>query len=118
MDDLRTIQQISAQRCTRWHHADTEPWSLADWGNAMGGECGEAQNVIKKIRRIQTGTVGGHNAADTDLVALRAKLGEELADTVLYAVLVADNEGIDLATAVVAKFNLVSEACGFPERIG
>lgn len=84
----------------------------------MCGEAGEAANVVKKLRRIETSTVGAHNAAQTDDVALRAKLGEELADTVLYAVLVADHYGIDLATHVVAKFNSVSVESGFPERIG
>lgn len=115
-----TIEQIteaSRTRTKRWHTEDTEPWSLADWGNAMGGECGEAQNVIKKIRRIQTGTMGAHNGAETDRAKLRAKLGEELADTILYAVLVAIEEDIDLAQSIIDKFNLVSEESGFPERL-
>jgi NTP pyrophosphatase (non-canonical NTP hydrolase) len=118
VDDLRIIQGVSARRSARWHHQDTVPWSLADWSNAMCGEAGEAANVVKKIRRIETGTVGVHNGGETDLLTLRAKLGEELADTVLYAVLVADEAGVDLATHVVAKFNAVSVASGFPERIG
>jgi hypothetical protein len=28
---------------------------LADWSNAMCGEAGEAANVVKKIRWIETG---------------------------------------------------------------
>ena len=41
------VSAISAARSTAWH-GEAEPWSLADWGNALGGECGEAQNVIKR----------------------------------------------------------------------
>lgn len=117
MIGIRQVQEISARRSHRWHHADTEPWSGADWSNAMAGEAGEACNAVKKMRRVETNTVGGHNGHETDVEALRAKIGEELADTFLYAVLVADHYGIDLESAVAAKFNLVSEENGFPERL-
>lgn len=45
------------------------------------------------------------------------KLADELADVVLYADLLAQKAGIELAGAIRAKFNRVSEAQGFPERI-
>lgn len=107
---IRYVQTLNAERSLDWHHSETEPWTLADWGNAMGGECGEAQNVIKKIRRQQTGMRG---AKDPDMEVLVGKLADELADTFLYLALVASAAGIDLNDAVIKKFNEVSKREGF-----
>jgi NTP pyrophosphatase (non-canonical NTP hydrolase) len=114
---LRTITEISVLRCNRWHHHDTVPWVGADWSNAMAGECGEACNAVKKLRRLETMTMGAHNGGETDRETLVAKLAEELADTFLYGVLVAAYYDIDLTAAIVEKFNLVSEESAFPERL-
>lgn len=111
------LQEVSAARCARWHHGfphGKSDWSGADWSNAMQGEAGEAGNVVKKLRRIETNTVG---SKDPGHEALLDKLGEELADTIIYADLLATFYGIDLATHVVAKFNAVSVREGFPERL-
>ena len=80
----------------------------------MCGEAGEAANVVKKLRRHETGT-GAANALS--VTQLRAMLADEIADTVLYASLLASYYGIDLADAIVSKFNRVSEREGFPERL-
>jgi len=80
------LQATSVIRCLRWHGPDTDPWSGADWSNAMGGECGEAQNVVKKLRRVETRT-GAQLQPPPE--QLQAMLGEELADVICYAVLVA-----------------------------
>lgn len=109
---LRTVQAINADRAVQWHQEQDAPWSLGDWGNAMAGECGEACNVIKKIRRIECGLKPPDN-----LEALREHLGEELADTMLYLLLVAENAGINMEEALRAKFNKVSEREGFPQRV-
>lgn len=110
---LRTLQAIDAARAAEWHkpHAD-KPWTLGDWGNAMGGECGEAQNVIKKIRRIEVGL-----KPTDDWYELHEKLGEELADTLLYLLLVAEQANLDMEDAVKKKFNSVSEQEGFSQRL-
>lgn len=109
----------NAARCERWHGPrwldDDDSWTLADWSNAMGGEAGEAQNVVKKIRRIQSGLwatqkypgdstpgLAGMNSTEA-MATLRDKLANEAR--------------IDLGTAVREKFNRVSEAQGFPERL-
>lgn len=117
--DLARLREVNTRRCARWHGPDTEPWSLADWSNAMCGEAGEAANVVKKIRRTQTGTdehvTPGHRIRNT--TALIERLATELADVVIYADLVAANAGIDLSRAIVDKFNAVSVREGFPERI-
>jgi len=47
---------------------------------------------------------------------LRSELALEL--VILYADLLATKYGIDLSTAIVEKFNAVSELQGFPERLG
>lgn len=61
----------------------------------MAGECGEACNLIKKLRR-------GEDVPTEDIAF-------ELADLVIYADLLAERLGIDLGAAVRAKFNFVSE---------
>lgn len=111
---LERIAAVNRARCKRWHSPDTEPWSGADWSNAMCGEAGEAANVVKKLRRHETGT---SPVGDPDEELLRAALGLELADMILYGLLVADHYGLDLEGAVVAKFNAVSVRQGFPERL-
>jgi NTP pyrophosphatase (non-canonical NTP hydrolase) len=110
------FRSANAARAERWH-AGGEPWTGADWSNAMCGEAGEAANVVKKLRRIETGTTGHASGGDGTYTALRLKLGEELADTVIYADLLAEHYGIDLGYATVLKFNRVSHEKNSPERI-
>ena len=116
MSDLSfaDLRVVNVTRCERWHGPESEPWSLADWSNALCGEAGELANVIKKIRRQETGAV---NQGDPEMGALKAMAGLELADVVIYADLLAKQLGVDLASVVKAKFNKVSEKYGFPERL-
>ena len=137
------LRAVNNRRMGRWH-GDSADWSGADWSNAMNGEAGEmaeasvaairyvevameatirasiangtVANTIKKIRRHETGLGTSYNTPE--LEALAAKLAEEIADVVIYADLLANHYGIDLGQAVVEKFNKVSEANGFPERLG
>jgi NTP pyrophosphatase (non-canonical NTP hydrolase) len=109
------LRDASASRRDRWHGPDTVPWTGADWSNAMCGEAGEAANVVKKLRRHETGTASDHDPSVDDL---RGMLGLELADVVAYLDLLATYYGLDLGECVAAKFNLVSRRHGFPERIG
>lgn len=125
IDFLSRLRQASATRKERWHGPDTDPWSLADWSNAMQGEAGEAGNVVKKIRRAETGT--GPQTWD-DVAALIGDLEDEIADTAIYLDLL-DHEAnrlrrivglpetTDLSQAIANKFNRVSEREGFPERV-
>lgn len=108
------LREINTTRCARWHDGG-EPWNIAEWTNAVAGEAGEASNVAKKIRRVETRAVG--RPGELDVAALEAKLGEELADVVIYCDLTAAERGIDLAEAVRAKFNKTSVEYGFPERL-
>lgn len=111
---FEVLRAINVSRCTRWH-SDGEAWNVADWTNALCGEAGEAANFAKKIRRIDTNAHGRPTEQNRD--ELVDKLGMELADTVIYADLVADFLGLDLAEMIRVKFNRTSVEYGFPERL-
>lgn len=115
MIGIKKLQAISTARCNRWHPGGISDWSLSDWGVALGGEVGEAQNIIKKLNRVRNRII---NEDDPPEGELKKDLAEELADILCYLVLVAECENIDLESAVIAKFNKVSQRQGFPERIG
>lgn len=78
MTDLTFAQlsETNATRCSRWHPGfpKDEAWSGADWSNAMCGEAGELANVVKKVRRYETGTTPGPDDPPLD------KLMEMMAD--------------------------------------
>lgn len=120
MTDLTFAQlsEANATRCNRWHPGfpKDQAWSGADWSNAMCGEAGELANVVKKVRRHETGTAPGPD--DPSLDKLMEMMAEEMADVVCYLDLLATFYGVDLAEAVVRKFNRVSERQGFPDRLG
>lgn len=83
-------------------------WSLAQWACAMAGEAGEACNVVKKMFR-----------GDFDMREKEAKeaLAKELADTVIYVDLLAQKAGINLGTAIIDKFNEVSNKKGAATKL-
>jgi NTP pyrophosphatase (non-canonical NTP hydrolase) len=81
----------------------------------MCGEAGETANVVKKIRRVETGIAPG--PTDPTLADLHTMLSDELADTFIYMDLLATFYGIDLAAAIVRKFNAVSDRQDFPEKL-
>ena len=98
---MLTFNEFSAanrERCEAVFHRIGD-WSPTDWACAMAGECGEACNLIKKRRR-------GDGGIDSDMI------GDELADVVIYADLLAQRLGINLGEAVRRKFNEVSERRG------
>lgn len=94
-----------------------DKWSIAEWTNALAGECGEACNIAKKLVR------GDYNQDES--IAVLLDLAEELADVIGYADLcmsrvqhelqklgVEDEERLRAARtgdAVAAKFNKVSQ---------
>ena len=112
-----TFDALRAQnvaRCVSVFHP-LEDWTPSDWACAMAGESGEACNAVKKLRRHQDGTNTDKDpVTEEDCIAAIAK---ELADTVIYADLLAARLGIDLGEAVRQKFNAVSEKRGAPQRL-
>src|SRR5262245_21519982 len=135
IDRFEQLRDTNLERCARWHPGfpTDDEWTLADWSNAMGGEVGEtstvlltllarmvsasgeAQNLTKKLRRLQTGTHG--NPLEQDWDALVVRLGEEVADVIIYADLLLAKLDLDMWACVVTKFNQKSEELGFPERL-
>lgn len=88
---------------------ETHDWNVADWTNALAGEAGEAANFGKKLRRRGPDAVKHEER--------KKELAKELADVVLYADLCAAYLGVDLAQAVVDKFNEVSDRHGIDMKL-
>lgn len=108
MAELLTFQELrkaNVARCEEVFHP-LNHWTPTDWGCALAGEVGEACNAIKKLRRHGDGTNTDKDPA-TKTECLLA-IGEELADIIIYADLLAASLGIDLAFQVRRKFNTVS----------
>lgn len=105
--DLNALRQANIQRQAIW--CPDEIPDLSFRGNELGGEVGEALNVIKKLERERLGWRGSRDTVE--------HLAEELADVVICADLCALSAGVDLASAVVAKFNATSEKVGIPVKL-
>lgn len=107
------LRAANISRCAKWHPRGLSEWSLSDWFTATMGELGEAANVAKKLNRERDGIAGNSQTEDE----LRADLADEIADVAIYLDILAASEGIDLAAAIVDKFNRTSLKVGFPERL-
>jgi NTP pyrophosphatase (non-canonical NTP hydrolase) len=86
-------------------------WTLSDWFTELTGELGEAANVCKKLNRARVCARG--NTASID--ELRSALADEIADTFICLDMLAQSQGIDLESAVIAKFNKTSKKIGYPD---
>jgi len=104
---IEDLQRAHVERQEEWC-PDQKP-DLSFRGNEMGGECGEAQNVIKKLERERHGWRGSRDTLD--------HLGEELADVVHTAILCAITAGLELGPFVVRKFNSTSEKNALRTRV-
>lgn len=104
---IAELQRAHVERQEEWC-PDQKP-DLSFRGNELGGECGEAQNVIKKLERERHGWRGSRDTVE--------HLAEELGDVIHCAVLCAITAGIDLEPAVIAKFNSTSEKNGLATRL-
>jgi NTP pyrophosphatase (non-canonical NTP hydrolase) len=105
--DLSALRAANIKRQVLW--CPDEAPDLSFRGNELGGEVGEALNVIKKLERERHGWRGSRDSTE--------HLAEELADVVICADLCAITAGIDLASAVVAKFNATSDKVGIPVHL-
>ncbi len=115
---LHRLRRINRERRLHWHPEDAPvetQWSSGDWSNAMMGEAGEAANVVKKIRRLETGVKARNSYSSFSMLVM--DLGDELADMIIYADILAERYNIDLEAAIIRKFNAVSEREGFNERL-
>lgn len=115
-DTFNELRLLNSKRAERWH-AGGEPWTGADWSNAMCGEAGETANAVKKMRRLETRVESSNVRQPLTKDAARAMIAKEIGDTLLYLDLLAAHYGIDLGETVCKVFNQVSEREGFPERL-
>lgn len=89
-------------RCEASFHPLND-WSPTDWGCALGGETGELQNMLKKMKR------GEHIPIE--------KLENEVGDIYAYLDLTCSRLGINIGKAIIDKFNIVSDRVGSPIKL-
>ena len=113
---LYEMQNFACARLPYFHgEAGINDWSTLEWAAAMSGEAGEATNVTKKLKRVDTGHARKkHPQRREELVEA---LALECADTLTYLLILCKKEGIDLNDAFIRKFNQVSEENNIPVRI-
>ena len=115
-DDLRIA---NSTRNDRWVPLGIAQWSISEWAVAMAGEAGEICNAVKKLNRVENQVANlnePRRQIETREAAL-AKIGAEIADTVIYLDLLAQRCGLALGKEVTRKFSATSERYGFPERL-
>lgn len=104
---MKALREANSTRQAEWDPSDQI--TLEFRGNELAGEVGEACNVIKKLARERLGIAGSRDTKE--------HLAEELADVVICADLIGMTAGINLADAVVHKFNASSEKVGLKTRL-
>lgn len=104
--NFETLREANVRRCEQVFHKVDE-WTPTDWATAMAGECGEACNEVKKLRRLDNADADQDTAESRHW--LKVKIAHELADLIIYADLLAARLDIDLSEAIKYKFNEVSD---------
>lgn len=104
---FQDLRDANATRQAEWD--PTDAITLGYRGNELAGEVGEACNVIKKLERERLGIRGTRATVE--------QLAEELADAIICIDLIAMQAGVDLGTAVVAKFNATSAKYGLATKL-
>lgn len=104
------LRRANIRRCEIGFGHSLSSWSVAEWGNATGGELGEAQNIAKKMLRFRDGVKGNQVGKTRD--EYKAELAREMADALIYLDLWAASEDIDLAESVRTAFNNKSDEIG------
>ena len=114
--NLTALRNTNKARRDEWAARDgSMTWLSVDWSNELAGETGEACNVVKKLRRIETGYRPDPRGTTRD--TLLAKLAEELGDVIICVDLLAMFYDIDLASAVISKFNRTSNEQGLETKL-
>lgn len=116
------FSKVNASRGRRWHREGIQEWTLSDWAVAMAGEAGECCDAIKKLRRIETGAANNAEHQIDTLEEAFLKIGDEVADTVIYCDLllhrlsIMAGSEITLEDVIKRKFNRTSDRYNFPEK--
>lgn len=85
---LRAMNVARSTSADGWNHP-LSGWDYNDWTVALGGEVGEALNLVKKLNRLRDGIIG--NASGR--LELLGQLSDELADAVIYLDLLLASQG-------------------------
>lgn len=113
--DISEFQRINKLRAERWHAVGE--WSLLEWSGAMCGESGEAANFAKKIKRLTTSLPNKEAGIDfKDLEKLKEGLAWEVADSIIYGIIILSQIDVDASKIIAKVFNQKSIEYGFPER--
>lgn len=99
---LLTLRTADAARQAEWPNA--EKITAIYRALELGGEVGEALNIVKKLERERLG-IPGSRATVSDLAL-------ELADILQCVDLLAMEYDIDLSEALVEKFNAITKKIG------
>jgi len=113
--DITEFQRTNESRKLHWHARDE--WSYAEWTNAMAGETGEACNIAKKILRLEHELPNKETGLDKNNLEeqLRVELGREVADSIIYGLLIMSKLGLDASEIIANVFDQKSVEC-FKER--
>jgi NTP pyrophosphatase (non-canonical NTP hydrolase) len=109
---FETLEIKNFTRCEQVYHR-LDNWSPTDWACAMAGEMGEACNEVKKLRRLMDDKqLWGTKEFEIQKDILIGKILDELADTVIYADLLATRLGGHIGKSIIKKFNETSDKKG------
>lgn len=115
--NINIFQTINARRAMKWHDNNLEHWSLLEWAGALCGEAGEAANIAKKIRRIHLQLPNREAGTSvTEFDELKHKLAREIADVIIYGLIILSMLGVNASGILAEVFDKKSEEYGFPER--
>lgn len=122
---LSELQTINVARANRWHPQGVMEWSALEWAGAMAGEVGEAANFAKKLKRLESKlkNIDKRLVSKTSVDLMTQKeiyrigIADEVADTIIYGILLVEHVGLNIEDSVRKVFNAKSEEYGFPERI-
>lgn len=106
-DFLTQLRRVNAERLNEW--ANGQDCGGMFHAAELGGEVGEALNVVKKLHREAMGWRGSR--------ATKEELALELADVLICLDKLAAYYGVDLAKATVHKFNQTSDKVGLPHKL-
>lgn len=109
MLDFNQLRKANLERCVKGFKHSLDSWSVAEWGNAAAGECGEACNVAKKMLRFRDNVAGNNKKTKEEYLP---DLASEIAGTLIYLDLWAASQGISLEEAVRIEFNKKSKEIG------
>lgn len=114
--NISDFQKVNAKRAIRWHNSGETKWNLLEWAGAMCGEAGEAANYAKKIRRIDQSLPNREAGLSiSNLESLKHKLAQEVADSIIYGLIILSELEVDASDILADTFDTKSEEYGFPE---